>query len=45
VKNALNQRYRDPMSLMRYFADQPGREVWLRLSLALDSRDEESDDR
>jgi iron complex outermembrane recepter protein len=30
VRNILNQRYRDQLSLMRFFADQPGREVWLR---------------
>ena len=27
------------MSLLRFFADQPGREVWLRLSVSLDSDD------
>ena len=37
VKNLLNQRYRDSMSLLRFFADQPGREIWLRLSVSLDS--------
>jgi outer membrane receptor protein involved in Fe transport len=39
VKNLLNQRYRDSMSLLRFFADQPGREIWLRLSVSLDSDD------
>ncbi len=32
VRNLTNARYRDQLSLMRYFADQPGRELWLRLS-------------
>jgi iron complex outermembrane receptor protein len=36
VRNALNQRYREPLSLMRYFADEPGREVWLRLETRFD---------
>lgn len=36
VKNILNQRYRDQLSLLRFFADQPGREVWLRASLHFD---------
>ncbi len=31
--------YRDSMSLLRFFADQPGREIWLRLSVSLDSDD------
>ena len=39
VKNLLNQRYRDAMSLLRFFADQPGREVWARLSITLDADD------
>jgi iron complex outermembrane receptor protein len=36
VKNILNQRYRDQLSLLRFFADQPGREVWVRASLHFD---------
>lgn len=36
VKNILNQRYRDQLSLLRFFADQPGREVWLRASVHFD---------
>jgi iron complex outermembrane receptor protein len=35
-RNLLNTRYRDPMSLMRFFADQPGRELWLRLAVRFD---------
>lgn len=35
-RNLLNTRYRDAMSLMRFFADQPGRELWLRASVRFD---------
>jgi iron complex outermembrane receptor protein len=35
--NLTNQRYRDYTSLMRYFADEPGWQVWLRMSLFFDS--------
>jgi iron complex outermembrane receptor protein len=35
-RNLLNARFRDAMSLMRFFADQPGREVWLRLAVRFD---------
>lgn len=35
-RNLLNTPYRDAMSLMRFFADQPGRELWLRLSMRFD---------
>ena len=38
-KNLLNQRYRDSMSLLRFFADQPGREIWFRMSVDIDSDD------
>jgi len=37
VRNILDQRYREQMSLLRFFADQPGREVWLRMSIAFDA--------
>ena len=30
VQNMLNSRYRDYTSLLRYFADEPGRQVYLR---------------
>ncbi len=30
VQNMLNQRYRDYTSLLRYFADEPGRQVFVR---------------
>ena len=33
--NLLNTRYRDYTSLLRYFADQPGIEIMLRLSVQL----------
>ena len=33
VRNLLNTRYRDYTSLLRYYADEPGREVRLRLGL------------
>lgn len=36
VKNLFDQRYRDSMSLLRFFADQPGREIWLRFNIELD---------
>jgi iron complex outermembrane recepter protein len=35
-RNLLDTQYRDAMSLMRFFADQPGREVWLRLAVRFD---------
>jgi iron complex outermembrane receptor protein len=35
-RNLLNAPYRDAMSLMRFFADQPGRELWFRLSMRFD---------
>lgn len=35
--NLTNARYRDYTSLMRYFADEPGWQVWLRMSLVFDS--------
>ena len=31
--NLMAQRYREYTSLMRYFADQPGRQIWLRMSV------------
>ena len=31
VRNITNVRYREALSLSRYFADEVGREVWLRL--------------
>ncbi|HRC54744.1 MAG TPA: TonB-dependent receptor [Kofleriaceae bacterium] len=36
-QNLLNTRYRDYTSLLRYFADQPGTQVLLRLSLLTSS--------
>ena len=30
VQNMLNTRYRDYTSLLRYFADEPGRQVYIR---------------
>ncbi len=30
IRNLANTRYRDALSLTRFFADEPGREVWLR---------------
>jgi iron complex outermembrane receptor protein len=33
ARNLLNTRYRDYSSLLRYYADEPGREVRLRLGL------------
>ncbi len=35
--NLINARYRDYTSLLRYFADAPGRQLWLRVSLFFDS--------
>jgi iron complex outermembrane receptor protein len=35
--NLTNSRYRDYTSLMRYFADEPGWQVWLRMSVFFDS--------
>jgi iron complex outermembrane receptor protein len=35
--NLTNSRYRDYTSLNRYFADEPGWQVWLRMSLFFDS--------
>lgn len=35
--NLTNTRYRDYTSLMRYFADEPGVQVWLRASVTFDS--------
>ena len=32
-RNLLNTPYREAMSLMRFFADQPGRELWRRVSM------------
>jgi iron complex outermembrane receptor protein len=36
--NLTNARYRDYTSLLRYFADEPGWQVWLRLSVVFDSK-------
>ena len=33
--NLLDARYRDSLSLLRFFVDQPGRSIWLRLQLEL----------
>lgn len=35
--NLTNARYRDYTSLLRYFADEPGWQVWLRTSIFFDS--------
>jgi iron complex outermembrane receptor protein len=35
--NLTNARYRDYTSLLRYFADEPGWQVWLRASVFFDS--------
>ncbi|MEO8704490.1 MAG: TonB-dependent receptor [Kofleriaceae bacterium] len=35
--NLTNARYRDYTSLLKYFADEPGWQVWLRVSLFFDS--------
>jgi iron complex outermembrane receptor protein len=37
-QNLTNARYRDYTSLLRYFADEPGLQVWLRASVFFDSR-------
>lgn len=36
VRNLANTRYREALSLTRFFADEPGREIWLRLEARLD---------
>jgi iron complex outermembrane receptor protein len=36
-RNLGNARYRDPLSLTRFFVDQPGRELWLRVSMRFDA--------
>ncbi len=36
-RNLTNARYRDPLSLTRFFVDQPGRELWLRVSMRFDA--------
>jgi iron complex outermembrane receptor protein len=35
--NLTNARYRDYTSLGRYFADEPGWQLWLRMSVFFDS--------
>jgi iron complex outermembrane recepter protein len=35
--NLTNRRYRDYTSLLRYFADEPGWQLWLRVSVFFDS--------
>lgn len=35
VQNIMNQRYRDYTSLLRYFADEPGRQVFVRFGTEL----------
>ena len=37
-QNLTNARYRDYTSLLRYFADEPGLQVWLRASVFFDSK-------
>ena len=37
--NLLNARYRDYTSLLRYFADQPGLQIMLRLSVHFSTQD------
>jgi len=37
-QNLANARYRDYTSLLRYFADEPGLQVWLRMSVFFDSK-------
>jgi iron complex outermembrane recepter protein len=37
-QNLTNARYRDYTSLLRYFADEPGLQVWLRMSVFFDSK-------
>ena len=39
VQNLTDARYRDYTSLLRYFADQPGRQITVRLSVPLDAAD------
>ncbi|MBL9016454.1 MAG: TonB-dependent receptor [Myxococcales bacterium] len=39
--NLTNARYRDYTSLMRYYADEPGWQLWLRASVFFDSRKEQ----
>ena len=36
--NLTNARYRDYTSLMRYFADEPGWQAWLRMTVTFDSK-------
>ncbi|MBK7976098.1 MAG: TonB-dependent receptor [Deltaproteobacteria bacterium] len=36
VENLLDERYRDYTSLLKYFADEPGRQVFLRLGATVD---------
>jgi iron complex outermembrane recepter protein len=36
--NLTNARYRDYTSLLRYFADEPGLQLWLRVSVFFDSK-------
>ncbi|MBA2544315.1 MAG: TonB-dependent receptor [Deltaproteobacteria bacterium] len=36
--NLSNARYRDYTSLMRYFADEPGWQAWLRMTVVFDSK-------
>ncbi len=38
--NLTNARYRDYTSLLRYFADEPGWQLWLRISVYFDSKKE-----
>jgi iron complex outermembrane receptor protein len=35
--NVFDARYREYASLMRYFADQPGRQLMLRITMLYDS--------
>ncbi|MCW5807863.1 MAG: TonB-dependent receptor [Deltaproteobacteria bacterium] len=37
-RNLTNARYRDYTSLMRYFADEPGWQAWLRMSVFFDTK-------
>jgi iron complex outermembrane receptor protein len=41
-QNLTNARFRDYTSLMRYFADEPGWQVWLRMSVFFDSMKKEN---
>lgn len=36
IRNLTNTRYREALSLTRFFADEVGREVWLRLEVNVD---------